>query len=317
MLVSSTLYWMRRVKFIHSIWPLIAALLTVGGVVGLIGTSNIDVFIGWLGTAIAWILQHVTTQNIMMVLLIILGSWAYVRYRRYRGIPLTILSTDVQVEIDDRTDNKITVTRKQIIRSRHPNVTTIHTKSTPSYGGEIPKDGVRGGLENDPCNLTNSLEKIGSPKAGWDCMHMVQPSLPFPWYTYFIPDFMVAQPPWDRRSKVIRKCAVQRRMRVIYLDPENSDSDEQYYQIIADRYLQKNLTLTLALPLRFKDDDYVRNSKIASANLIGHAVVEEIPIVWRKNEGGRIVGTAQVKKLQNAGFGIYWNLPVPPNGEAE
>ena len=302
-------------NFIHSIRPLLAAFLTVGGIVGLIGTSNIDVLISWLGTTIAWLSQNVTTQNILMVLLIILGILAYVRYRRYRDVPLTILSTDIQVEIDDINDNKITVTRRQIIRPRHPNITAIYTKLTPSYGGEIPKHGVSGGLENDPCNLENNIEKIGSPKSAWDCMHMVRPSLPFPWYTYFIADRMIARPPWDSRSKIIRKCAVQRRMRVVHLDPEDSESDEQYYQITADRYLQNALSLTLVLPRRFNDEDYVRDRNIASAKWIARSAVEEIPITWKKNDGDRIVGTAHLEKLQNATFGIYWNLQAPATGE--
>lgn len=295
-------------RFVHAMWPVIAALLTVSGIIGLFGTSNVDAVLDWLGKAVSWIQQRADTQNTLATMLIILGALVYVRYRRYGEMPLVILSTDVQIEVDDYKDNLVTVTRRQIIRARHPKVTAIHTTLTPSFGGEIRKRDVSGGLENDPISLTDELEKFGSLKSGWECLHVIKPSLPFPWYTYFLPDFMIARQPWEHRSRFIRRCAVQRRMKVVYFDPVGPDSGEQYYLLSADRYLQRNITLTFTLPLRFLDEDEVRDKKVASAKLIANAAVEDLPITWKKNEGGRVVGTVHVAKIQNSKVGIFWNL---------
>ena len=300
-------------KYLHALRPVLGLVFFLGGVIGLVGFANLDTLIsdsiGVLASGYGHVLSKINTANVLLAITVILGTFVLVHCFAFRRSPVAYLTNDIEIRISDDDDYRVEVIRHQIIRAKQPNVRALKTRIIPSFDGTVEKASITTNLINDPCDIKEKLDLFGTKTQGWDCIHIFKPALPFPPYTYLIPDCIVRRQDWAAAREFLRRCAISRKLTVTYSDNPRAESDEQYYALTTDEYPYTNINIRIILPSRFSDENTVQKAAFLTCKLTRIHNAEEKEVIWKRMEN-RVEGRVHLRELRNATIGFYWKLPV-------
>lgn len=189
-------------------------------------------------------------------------------------------------------------------------MTAIYTHSAPCPNGKVLNDGLTASAyTNKPSlELASNLEKFGSEKSGWECLHIFDSPLPYlnnPIARFFLPN-LILRILWH---SFIENHTVRREMDVVNIDAV--DSPEHYYQLRANRYTQSNVTIRLHLPVCFKSNDAKIKDQLKGCvkfRIIENAGVKE-PKSTMDLSNTHVVYEHRERLLKNSTFGVFWKLP--------
>ena len=279
----------------------LSPIFLVSAIFGIVGADNLNTAWQWFSTtAIPWIVLLLTLENLLLLLLIVVSVYAFLRSVKKPEWPIEVLSTKVSITVDPTDHSKYKVFTEQYLRANRPDVSAYYNKVVPSPNGEIFEnistsiDGYGGTvIEQEP----DSPLRIGTVKSGWDCIQVFKQPLPFPFYAPLVPSFMLAKQEPQRMSSLLRQMVVRRTTTVNFKD--DPDIRLQYHQIVSQRYPHRNITIILELP----DSAVINQDKVIGRHRRENAVYRET-VDWTSGNTCRVF----FKRIRNETAGIYWEI---------
>lgn len=287
--------WFRLVSLFLS------PILLVSAILGIVGADNLKIVWQWIvTTAIPWIVPLLTLENLLLLLLIVVSVYAFLRSVKKPEAPIEVLSTKVSITVDPTDHSKYKVFTEQYLRANRPDVSAYYNKFVPSPNGEVFKnistsiDGYgRTVIEQEP----DSPLQIGTKKSGWDCIQVFKQPLPYPFYAPLVPSFMLAKQEPQRMSSLLRRLVVRRTTTVDFKDDPNIRI--RYHQIVSQRYPHRNITIILELPA----GAVVNQDKIIARHRRENAVYRET-VDWTSGNTCRVF----FRRIRRETAGIYWEI---------
>ncbi len=285
--------WFRLVSL------LLSPILLVSGILGIVGADNLNTVWKWfLTAAIPWTVPLLTLANFLLLLLILVSIYAFLRSVKKPQAPIEVLSTKVSINVDRNDHSKYTVFTEQYLRANRPDVSAYYNNFSPSPNGEVLAnistsiDGYCGTvIEQEP----ESPLQIGTEKSGWDCIQVFKQPLPYPFYAPLVPSFMLVKQEPQRMSSLLRRMVVRRTTTVNFKDDPNIKP--QYHLITAQRYPQRNITIILTLPVGF----VISKEKVIARHRRENAVYRET-VDWTSGN----TCSVYFKSIRREAAGIYW-----------
>ncbi len=278
---------------------LLSPILFVSGIIGIVGTDNLNTAWQWfLTTAVPWTVPLLTLENLLLLLLILVSTYAFLRSVKKPRAPIEVLSTNISITVDRDDHSKYTVFTEQYLRANRPEVSAYYNNFSPSPNGEVFRnistsiDGYGGTvIEQEP----DSPLQVGTEKSGWDCIQVFEQPLPYPFYAPLVPSFMLAKQEPQRMSALLKRMVVRRTTTVHFKDDVNVKT--RYQTISARRYPQRDITISLAFP----DNASIKKNKVIARHRKQNAVSIET-VDWTSSNTCKVF----FKRIRNETAGIYW-----------
>ena len=118
----------------HSFKPWLFLILTI-----LTLSQAINLNFSHIQSLYLFLKPHLFTDRPLFLILSLLFLCSFVVHLRQRGIPLSIVSSDIKVFFETPTGDRVRVTREQKVRANHPGVTGYFRDVTVDKGS-IPKN---------------------------------------------------------------------------------------------------------------------------------------------------------------------------------
>ena len=280
---------------------LLSPILFVSGIIGIVGTDNLTTAWQWfLTTAVPWTVPLLTLENLLLLLLILVSTYAFLRSVKKPRAPIEVLSTNISVTVDRNDHSKYTVFTEQYLRANRPDVSAYYYTFSPSPNGEVfgnistSIDGYGGTvIEQEP----DGLLQVGTEKSGWDCIQGFKQPLPYPFYAPLVPSFMLAKQEPQKMSALLRRMVVRRTTTAHFKDDVNMKT--RYHVIAARRYPAREITITLAFP----NNASINQDKVIARHRKQNAVSRET-VDWTSGNTCRVF----FKRIRNENAGIYWEI---------
>lgn len=161
-------------RLISRAWPFIGPLI---GILSFVNATDTPLpeLLDQLGTLkIVIPPRFFTTGGLFYLLLALLSFWfSYVEIRHKR-IPLAVLSTDIELTFNTPKGDKATLTRTQVIRANHHDVTGYHRTPSVEPPGKMPLDEIEFHISH--CETDKqTVYKVGGNPSSWDLIHRFEP----------------------------------------------------------------------------------------------------------------------------------------------
>jgi hypothetical protein len=219
---------------------------------------------------------------------------------RFRHRPVSVLSTRFELHFSEPDRSVVRVEREQRLRANRPDVTAYYMTMKPDPGGKINKKDIECWISPKNAKISDSVVPIGSPEAGWECMHCFEPHLPYAWYSPVIPQFVMRN---SRASlpKFVRKLIIVQRVKTIYR--EDFNREEPSFNVTSTRYRQRNVTVDIF----FHEDRTPVADQIVAQRIRANGVQNEE--IERRRKDGKDYFRVYVGKLYDERVRIAWKLP--------
>lgn len=145
----------------------------------------------------------------------------------------------MRVAFLDRDGTQVKVSRTQYLRANHPEVTAYYMEAWTSFGGQIRRDLLTADAFAGTRRIPNHADV--PPTRGnerLEITHVIENGMPFGLRNMLVPAFVLR---WLIRLGYFPPFVVRRDLALTYQN-EHTLADT-YYQIVADRYIQKNVTV--------------------------------------------------------------------------
>lgn len=287
--------WFRLVSL------LLSPILLASGILGIVGIGNLKIAWQWLlTTVIPWTVPLLTLENLLLLLLILVAIYTFLRSAKKPEAPIEVLSTKVSINVDRADHSKYTVFTEQYLRANRPEVSAYYCNVLPSPNGEVFANistSIGGYGRTVIEQEFDSPLKIGTERSGWDYIQVFKQSLPYPFYAPLVPSFMLAKQEPQRMSWLLRRMVVRRTTTVHFKDDLNVGI--QYHQIFSQRYPQRNITIILEFP----DGVVIDQDKIIARHRKENAIYRET-VDWISGNTCRVY----FKRMRREMVGIYWEV---------
>lgn len=220
---------------------------------------------------------------------------------RYRNIPITALSTSLELHFEDADGVTVTSQRKQVIRANHPNVTAYYTEVSPSRGGIIRKEEINFWLDRFDGQVAEEMHKYGREDVGWECIQMFARPLPYKWYLPLLPESLLLIKP-QYLPRFIRRLIVIRHGNVTYRNEFNRP--DPFHQFRSIRYTHKRISIEL----HFHEQNMPSYDDILAHRISSNGVLSEK--VTRQQKEGRKYFRIEVDRLINERLRVSWKHPT-------
>jgi hypothetical protein len=127
-----------------------------------------EIQVGDVLMAAGAVLPYITGAKIGWFLLS--AFFAYVEIR-HRHIPLTAVSTDIELMLESPSGDRATITRTQKLRANHENVTGFIRKIVST--GTVPKDQVEFSISH--CAANRQKKEFDGTPSKWEVIHRFDP----------------------------------------------------------------------------------------------------------------------------------------------
>lgn len=202
-------------KFYGIFGPLVIYVVTLGGVLSIIGFDRVGLALLWVHQF--WdpsISQEPSVENYLLSIGAI--AFAYSVFATITGdqSPLTTLQTDVQIEVSGAGLYCQRVSRRQLIRANMRNVTAVYGQLIPASGGTVPEGSIHADVTcKGRQKLESEFRAEGGETSGWEYIHRIKPNIPFPIFAPLIPDYILRT---FNDTPIINKCVIVRNISATY-----------------------------------------------------------------------------------------------------
>jgi hypothetical protein len=232
-----------------------------------------------------------------IVLLAFMASlYAIVVGMIYRKIPITTLSSKIQLTYLDKDGKKVEIRRDQILRANQRHVTaffTTHSATAPT--GKLSRADISMSTYWVGGNLNDRFEMSGTDKR-IEVIHIFGRPLPYAW-------FMPLVPLWFLRGEyhsipyIFRRFTISRRSRVVYEDEFTADRTMEFQ---ADAYPVNNFLVCLD----FSKTELPSKDKIIGRRIKNHGVIHIDPEYIPSDK--KVI--FRVDNLQNERLKVSWEF---------
>jgi hypothetical protein len=237
----------------------------------------------------------------VLVAFILIGSlYVAIVGTIYRKIPVTSISTDLEIKFLDASGKHVQLARTQILRANQRDVKAYFTTHTPTADiGTIQDIGastycVSGDLK-DSCNWHFK-------KGMLEVMHVFDEALPYNWFIPVIPVWALSFS-YDSLPRFLKKYLIKREFHLTYVDEFNIP--KPYAEFEAGPYTLHNFKVTI----NFSATNLPPQNAIKGMRIKNHAVVALHPD-YRPTEK-KVVFT--LDKLSGERLRIEWlNSAISP-----
>lgn len=161
----------------------------------------------------------------------------------YRRIPLTVISTKIEVKFLEPDGSKVDIAREQLLRANKREVTAYYSVHRPSSkDGRTPLAEMRHSTYCEHCQLDDTVEVHGNDNKGYEVTHVFRKALPFSEYMPLIPLYFLDRE-YGKLPAFLQKNLVIRRQVVSYHNEYNVE--KPIIIMSAVNYTQMNVRITL------------------------------------------------------------------------
>jgi hypothetical protein len=231
----------------------------------------------------------------LLVLLFLGTLYALIAARIYRDIPVTIVSTNIELRYLTPDGARGQVRRTQTLRANQRRVTAffgVHYVTAPN--GRIPRGDIHASAFSDTGALGDTLDIHGSETKSLEVIHMFGRPLPYAWFMPLVPIWLI-RGDYDNLFCCFRRFLVQRTASAVY---ENEFNSERVMYFASANYPSYNIVITLnfegtAMPAQ----DQIKALQIKSPGVV------TLPCDYRPGEAKAIF---RLHKMQNERLRISW-----------
>lgn len=159
----------------------------------------------------------------------------------FKGKPITVLRTILNVKFLDNDGSLVKYEREQTLRPNRPGVTAIFSQHSPDYG-KIKGDEISATIYTRDKEINTEIEKYGTDDRGYEVLQIFSPSLPYSWYMPLVP-VLFLKGDYNNLIRIFRKNLVVRRSTQMY---ENEfDVENPGIELRAEFYTQLNISVNI------------------------------------------------------------------------
>lgn len=214
---------------------------------------------------------------------------------RHRNIPLTVLSTDIELMFDTADGSRVRITRIQRLRANRDDVTAYFQNLTVAGTGRIPREDIDFKIYGDPLNLLGwNITPTYTPKQGryisgneqaWEAIHTFNPPLPRFWYLFNLN-------------------TVTRTAKTLHID--QFKGNEESYEIQTPFYPHKKLTITV----NFHPDRPPKVEECKALRIVANGVINDHLVHIDAGTDNREKLRLTIRGSRNQRHKIIWKYTI-------